>query len=548
MVNPAIETKNLSYQYPGSSTNAVINANLAIPHGSFCALIGPSGSGKSSLLFLLRGFYKEFGGQLQGTIKILGRDIKNDSIATLGQTVGIVFQNPALQLHQLRVIDEVASAPMYHGLPYKECQTRATNLVDKFLGKDFYSRSPADLSGGEQQKTALAASLSLNAEILLLDEPFSFLDQNAAHDLVRHLVDLHRQGKTIIVATHDLDLISDVATQIVVIKDGDLVLQGPPKKVFYSDLLSSILPPPLFVQASQKLKLTDRPLSWQGLLPKTTARRTRTNKTLSPTSRPLLSLKNVSFIYPDSHRGIKSVSVNVNKGEIFGLIGANGSGKTTLAKLIIGLLRPQSGQVFLDNTNVTHLPIHQRARSIGYVTQDPLDMFFETDLWKEVAAGPRFLGLPDPKSLAHQTLQELNLWKYKDVHPDSISGGEKSLLGLADIFVFNPMVLLLDVPEFGLDPKNWEKITTALRKFQAAGKTIIVITHNLEAAFFLCDTIGVVADGSLLKVAAPLEIFTNEALLKKAGLSSLPFSPLLKNIPNNVALTKELFLNSLKIK
>lgn len=537
-----LKIKNLFYKYPATNNWILKNVNLEIPQSSFFSLVGPSGSGKSTLLLLMRGFYQEIGGELKGEIQLFGQSISKIPIAALGKKIAIVFQNPALQLHQLRVIDEVASAPMYQGLPYQECLKRATTLLDKILGKNFYNRSPQELSAGQQQRVALAASLALDAEVLLLDEPFSFLDERADKELIELLTELHQKGKTIIVATHDIAQIAGFSTHIGLMNDGELVLSGSPKEVLYADKFSSVIPPPLFVQVAKERKFVNQFLSWNILMPKIKINKIKRQKTAHGRKKITLSLENITFSYPESKNGLKNINLDIYEGEIFGLLGENGSGKTTIAKIILGLLKPQKGKIILDGKDITRISTEARAKNIGYVTQDPLDMFFETNLWDEVAAGPRFLEMVEPKKLAEKTLKQFNLWQYKERHPDSISGGEKSRLGIADIVVNNTLILLLDEPEFGLDPKSWEEIEEFLKKLKKTGKTIIVITQDLEASFFLCDRIGIVKEGQVMKVGYPVEIFKNESLLNKAGLVPLSFSPLLKNLPTNLTLSKEEFL------
>jgi energy-coupling factor transport system ATP-binding protein len=537
-IAPAVEVSHLYYKYSTSDNWTLQDINLRVAKGDFFGIIGPSGGGKSTLLTLLRGFYQEIGGEIKGKIKVFGKDVSKVTIGKLGQKIGIVFQNPALQLHQLRVIDEVASAPMYQGIPYEECLKRASNLVDKFLGREFYDLSPNELSAGQQQKVALAASLSLNADILLLDEPFSFLDETADKEFISLLNKLHQEGKTIIIATHDIGQIADIATSLAVIDNGKIILKGKPNTVLYSEKLSKILPPPLFVQFAQKLKLKDRPLSWKDLLLKVNMTETKSNN-LFLNTKIKLSLQNVSFSYPKTNKGVKNINFDIQTGKIMGIIGANGSGKTTLAKIILGLIKPDKGTLLLDKKDITKLPTEKRARYIGYATQDPLDMFFESNIWDEVAAGPRFLDLSNPETRAEKILKKLNLWQYKDKHPDSVSGGEKSKLGIADILVNNTNIILLDEPEFGLDLKSWEKVTDILKNLKDQGKTIIVITQDLEAAFFLCDEIAVLKNGRILKTCPSVNMFKDEVLLKEAGLPVLPFHSLLKNIPSDITLSKQ---------
>lgn len=549
MPSLAIKLEKVSYKYPGTNNWALRDINLEIPRGSFTLIVGPSGSGKSTLLLLARGFAKEYGGNLEGEIFIDGEDIAEKSIAELGSKIGLIFQNPALQLHQLRVIDEAMSAPMYQGLPYEECQKRAKNLINKILGKQFYYRSPGELSSGEQQKTALAATLSMKAEILLLDEPLSFLDSRADQEILQIILELHREGKTIIVATHDIEEFTRHATRMALLDKGKMIIEGKPEEVLYSQEIEKVLTAPLSIKTAkaliEKKKLNEKTLSWQDLLNKSVFRTTRKRKIKRKPEEKILLLGNVSYLYPETKRGVKDINLEVFQNEILGIVGANGSGKTTLAKLILGLLKPKKGKIELGEKHIVKLSISDRAKNIGYVTQDPMDMFFEVNIWDEVAAGPKFLKLSNPKNRAEKVLKDLNLWQYKEKHPDSLSGGEKSLLGLADILVNNPEILLLDEPEFGLDPKNWRKIAAKIKNLQKAGKTIIVITQDLEIAAFLCDRIALMKDGTILKVDTPKQVFSDFNLLNRAGLLPLPMFNLLNYISDGALESEEKFINEL---
>lgn len=545
----ATRFENVSYQYPGTKNRVLEDIGLKIPQGSFFVIVGPSGSGKTTLVSLARGFAQEWGGELKGKIFVDGEDIKKKNIAELGKKIGLIFQNPALQLHQLRVIDEVMSAPMYQGLPYEECQKRARTLVNKILGKKFYYRSPSELSSGEQQKTALAASLSMKAEILLLDEPLSFLDTKADQEVLKLILGLHQEGKTIVIATHDIEEVARYATQMALLDKGKLILEGKPEEVLYSPKLEEILTTPLSVKTAKALikrkKLKEKVVSWQDLLDRTNFKQVRKKKQIKKKEETILNLKNVFYSYPGTREGVKDINLKLNKNEILGIVGANGSGKTTLAKLILGLLKPKKGKIKLAGEDITKLSTFERARKIGYVTQDPMDMFFEVNILDEVAAGPKFLKLSQPKEKAEKILKKLNLWQYKEKHPDSISGGEKSLLGIGDILVNEPEILLLDEPEFGLDPKNWRKITGIIEDLRGKGKTIIVIAQDLEITTFLCDRIVLMKDGEILRQDSPKEIFTNFNLLKRAHLEPLPMFNFLNYVSGEALESEEKFIKEL---
>lgn len=261
--------------------------------------------------------------------------------------------------------------------------------------------------------------------------------------------------------------------------------------------------------------------------------------------KPILELKNISFFYPESNNGVKDVSLSISEDEILGLIGANGSGKTTLAKIILGLLKPKKGKIEFGRKEITKLDVFKRARRIGYVTQDPIEMFFENSVFEEVRAGPKFLSLFNPEKKAEKALKLLNLWHYKDKHPDSLSGGEKRLLSIADILVNDPEILILDEPEFGLDPKTWRMIAQETKELKLQGKTIVVITQDLKLATFLCDRIALMKEGKILKVGSPKEIFSDTELLQEAGLTPLPFFAFLDKIEDGALESEEKFIEAL---
>jgi|GEM_PF-948710 len=521
-MKPAISIKNLSYSYLGSVDKVLNNISLEVPQGSFFVFTGASGGGKSTLLMLLRGFSHEIGGSVSGEIFVSGYDVFKTPISKLGSTIGIVFQNPGLQLHQLKVFDEIMSAGIYRGVPLEECRKKTRRLLNDIVGEKIGEMSPEDLSGGQKQKVALAASLMFDAPIMLLDEPFSFLDVKAKKELLDILIGLNRQGKTIVIATHDIGLVAKTATGMAIIDRGGILLAGNPQEVIYSHQMAQTAGMPLFAQIVHDAGSKESPLSWNELfdiknLIKNNSIFQRKNAA-HKNKLVELSLENVGYYYSKSGFGIKNITCDFYRGEIFGIIGANGSGKSTLAKVIAGLLKSKSGRIIFNGKNFTALPDDERARHIGYATQDPLDMFFEMTVSSEVSAGPKFLHYDIIKERVEKILKEFFLWQYKSRHPDSISGGEKKRLGIADIVINDCDVILIDEPEFGLDRNNWKIICDYLRGLAGRGKTIIIITQDLEAAYLLCDRMGVVCGGELVASAAPDIIFRDRALLDRSGL------------------------------
>ena len=547
----ALELKEVNYRYPDNEKYVLKDINLKISRGLFYILTGPTGSGKTTLLMLARGFYKEYGGAFNGDIHIFGQNIKNFDIGELGSKIGIIFQNPATQLHQLRVIDEIMSSPIYQGFPWNECKARAETIINELLDKNIYYRAPNELSSGEQQKVALAACLAMECEILLLDEPFSFLDAKSTKEILNILLKLKREGKTIILSTHSLEEVSGYADRIALINSGKLISEGTTEEILYSNELKEILTSPLSIKFAKALirkrKLKKRVVNWQNLLKKIKIK-SKIGEMIENNTKQgsILKFDNISYTYPGGTKGVKNISLDIYKGEILGIVGINASGKTTLAKLALGLLKPNKGRIYLLDEDITKLDVSERAKNIGYVTQDPTEMLFEDTVLEECAFGPKCLRLENPKQLAKETLNKLGLLRYKEEYPDSLSGGEKRLLTIADILVNRPQVLILDEPEFGLDPKIFRSITCIIKKLKKEGKTIILITHNLESTIFLCDRVAVMNKGRILKVKDPIRLYKDPEFLQKSNLSSLPLFKTLKALgKNRKPLSEEKFIDFL---
>ena len=547
-----LEFQNVSYKYSGEKNWVLKDINLKIPRNSFFVLAGPSGCGKTTLLTLARGFYKEYGGAFGGDIFVSGENIKEKDIAELGSKIGIVFQDPALQLHQLRVIDEVMSALMYQNLPFEECEKRAKKIIKEILDESFCQRSPQELSCGEQQKVALAASLVMDCDILLLDEPFSFLNEKADKELMEILLKLKQKGKTIVMATHDLEQIAKYADQIALMDKGKVVLQGRSQEVLYSKELEEILTTPLLIKMGKALlskgKSQHPIVDWLDLTNKFKQEINQPKKQIEQKTnfkKDALKLNNLVFHYSDNKKGVENINLPFYEKEIVGIIGANGSSKTTLAKLVLGLLKPQQGKIELKGKDITKLSTSERAKQIGYVTQNPIDMLFEENVLKECMFGPKCLKLDNPEKRAKDTLAKMDLLKYKDKHPDSLSGGERSKLAIADILASQGAILVLDEPEFGLDIKSWQAIAQILKQIKNEGKTIIVITQDLEISLFLCDRIAIMKEGKILQIGAPKEIFCNNELLTQAQLPSLPIFQLLNLVLNEALLSEEKFVENI---
>lgn len=233
-----IEIENLHFTYAGTQSPSLQEINLTIEKGDFIILTGPSGCGKTTLCRCLNGLIPNFyNGDFEGTIEILGMDTSNRPISELARSVGFVFQNPENQLFSLSVERDIAFGPENLGLQREEIKERVEWALRVTGTENLRDYAPYELSGGQQQRVAIASVLAMRPEIIVLDEPTSFLDPKASNDLLMTISKLNdKLGITIILVEHRLDLASKYAKRVLIMNEGRILLDGPPTKVYNEDV------------------------------------------------------------------------------------------------------------------------------------------------------------------------------------------------------------------------------------------------------------------------------------------------------------------------
>ena len=233
----AIEAINVSYKYQ-DGTKALNDLNLSIEKGENVAIIGPNGAGKSTLLHHFNGLLMP----TSGKIVVLDKQVTESNLDWVRQKVGLVFQDPDDQLFARTVGEDVAFGPVNLGLPPEEVKARVKWALEATEITELENKSPNHLSGGQKKRASLAGVLAMKPEIIVLDEPMSSLDPRTASKVLRLLLQLNKElGLTLIIATHDLDLVPLFANKICVLNKGTIALQGPPAEVFgQADFIRSI--------------------------------------------------------------------------------------------------------------------------------------------------------------------------------------------------------------------------------------------------------------------------------------------------------------------
>ena len=224
-----IETKDVSYQYP-DGTSALEKVNFRAPKGKIVALLGPNGAGKSTLFLHFNGILRPSSGKVFVDDQPLKYDRK--SLMDIRQKVGIVFQNPDDQLFAPTVMEDIAFGPFNMGLNQDEVEKRVKEALRRVGMEGYEKKPPHHLSGGQKKRVAIAGILAMKPEIMVLDEPTSGLDPKGASQILRILYQLNQQGMSIVISTHDVDLVPLYASQVYIISDGQIIKEGNPPEVF----------------------------------------------------------------------------------------------------------------------------------------------------------------------------------------------------------------------------------------------------------------------------------------------------------------------------
>ncbi len=427
-------------------------------------LLGASGSGKSTLLTGLAGLLE--GGESEGELRVEGLDPR----AARDRT-GIVFQDPESSLVMGRAGDEVAFGLENRCVPANEIWPRVDQALE-MVGFPYGRERPTDaLSGGEQQRLALAAALALRPGLLLLDEPTANLDPDGAA-LVRDAIHgLPGDGRlTLLLVEHRVAEAADLVDRVIVLQAGGGVLaDGPPAEVFATrgdELMAA------------GIWVPNRPL------PK------RATKDRSEPEVVLVA-DGVGYRFPGERSlAVGPIDVRVRTSEALAITGPNGSGKSTLALLLGGLLRPSGGSVTgPDLEPIWRLPAHRLARIIGSVFQDPEHQFLAGSVREELTLAP-FQGrasAADRMRKVAELMERLHLTALAEANPFTLSGGEKRRLSVATALVGEPSVLVLDEPIFGQDRRTAVELLDLLSAQRDEGRAICFVTHDLPFADALAD-------------------------------------------------------------
>ena len=521
-----ISIENLTYYYPGFEDAVLDNINLTVEEGEFILLLGPSGCGKSTLVQCLNGIIpKVAGGDLTGEIFINKKNVRDHKVYQLSTDVGLVFQNPDTQLFGLTVEEDVAFGPENLGIEREGIRARVKHSLETVGLKDLKDRFTFTLSGGEKQRTAIAGNLAMEPKILVLDEPTSDLDPAGTKEVFETLKHLNRDRRiTIILIEHKIDEVMGLADRSVVMDKGRIILDGKTCDIFSQnlDVLEEIgIHLPQLMGISSLLEV--RPsygdiVSGLGSLD-------GSFKDLPAASHPARGVpqvvfENVEFGYHDGNLALKGVNLEIRRGEFVALIGPNGSGKTTLLSCLIGLNRPTAGRILINGQDIRKRGVAEQAQVVGYLFQNPDYQLFTDSVHEEVAFGlkNRQSRPDDIEKRVDQALEMMELSQYRDRHPHSLSRGQRQRLAVASILSMEPDIIVLDEPTTGQDRGHLNKFLARMKMLNEAGKTIILISHDMGVVAEYASRTIVMKDGGILMDAGTREVFSRPDILGEASI------------------------------
>ncbi|MFQ6126296.1 MAG: ABC transporter ATP-binding protein [Candidatus Heimdallarchaeota archaeon] len=532
-----IMMEDVSFTYKGSDRPALKNINLTVKQGEIVMISGPAGAGKTTLCNTLNGLVPHFfRGKLSGKVVIQGLETKKHTIAYLSHRVGLLFQDPAAQLVAPTVEDEVAFGAENYGISREEIMARVKEAMKMVRIEKYATHSPHRLSGGEQQACALAAVAAMRPQIYVLDEPTSNLDPIGSFHVLELVTELaRRENKTIIIVEHKMEELLPLIDRLIILNEGEIILEGPPRELLENvDRMDQIgLKPPQVTLLAERLQKAGAEIStW----PITVEEAVETfSKIFSHKKREeitplkeqivepqeeIIRAENLWHIYEDGTEALRGVNVKFYHGEFVGIIGQNGSGKTTLVKHFNGLLRPTKGRVIVDGIDTYDIPIPTLAKKVGYAFQNPDFQICKSTVQEELAFGPKNLKLPQEEidKRAKEVADALGLKDVFDANPFSLSKGERQKVAVASILAMQPDVLIIDEPTTGQSPGVGRQMMEFYKHLNEAGKTIIVITHDMNLAAEYAQRIIVLKDGKLLLDGPTREVYAQTETLQTSFL------------------------------
>ena len=440
-MEPIIEFCDYSFKYRAQKEPTLKEINLKIYPGEKVLIVGPSGSGKSTLAHCLNGLVPfSYPGESSGSLKIKGKDPKEEGIFGISKLVGTVLQDTDGQFIGLTVAEDIAFSLENECMDQKEMMQRVNETARELDLEKLLDHAPGELSGGQKQRVSMAGVMVDRVEVLLFDEPLANLDPATGKQTIELIDEIQQKtDTTVVIIEHRLeDVLWRNVDRIILMKDGGILADLRPDELLSTGLLGEngireplyltamryagveILPEKkpshvdsVIINESDRIKLH----SWFHAQPVAEKESEKA---------PLLEVKNLSFGYTKEHQTLRNVSLSVKKGEMVSIVGKNGAGKSTFSKLVCGFETPDSGEILFDGRDLLQENIRHRAKHIGYVMQNPNQMISKTMIFDEVALSLKNTGKSDAeiREKVEETLKICGLYPFRNWPISALSFGQ----------------------------------------------------------------------------------------------------------------------------
>lgn len=507
--------KNLSFCYPWQENASLDELSFSVERGQFVAIIGASGSGKTTLMRQFKTVLAPHG-RCSGELLFCGTPLAHVGLREQSAKIGFLLQSPENQLVTDKVWHELAFGLESLGCDTKVIRARVAEMASFFGIESWFYKNVTELSGGQKQILNLAAIMAMQPEVLILDEPTSWLDPIAAGEFISVLGKINRElGTTVILTEHRLDEVFPLCDRVLVMDKGKIVCEGTPRETgeWLRDTGHSMffsMPVPMRVYAAIPNEL---------VCP-TTVRDGRTwlddyaaihtigavpeHEAAKQSDKTAIALDGVWFRYEKALTDVaKGLSLKVNKGEFLAIVGGNGAGKTTALSIIAGHNKPYRGKV-------------QTNGSLVLLPQNPQTLFAKKTVFEDLKEMRRRTDDGFEGRLAYVS----RICRLEDLlkrHPYDLSGGEMQRAALAKVLLAEPEILLLDEPTKGMDAEFKQELAEILRSLTARGITIVMVSHDLEFCAENAQRSTLIFDGRVVSEGTPREFFGENSFYTTAA-------------------------------
>ena len=530
----AVEIDGLTYTYPGAAQPTLRNISLQIEQGDFLAVVGNNGCGKSTLCKVLNGLIPHFiTGEMEGKAVVGGLYTRKSEVAVLARKVGYVYQDFENQIVRPTVLDDASYSCLNYAFPdYLDRGRDALELCGlKGREEDYVWQ----LSGGQTHLLALAGAVSLQPDILILDEPIAQLDPMHADRIYGVLRELNETyGKTIIVIEHHTEYIADYCRHVMLMKDGQVQWMLPTDEALrrVEELEACNIFPPQVTRAAHRMRAAGK-LAALAALPTTVEQGKAAFASLNHCPRPLarsgpareeavVAFQGVRLAYRSVKGAPREVfhdlNLEIHRGEKVALIGSNGAGKSTLMKLMVGLLRPGEGTVSLFGEPIGEKRAEDLSRQISLVYQNPEEMFIKDSIRGDIAYAMQVRQVPRWEQRTEDLLARFRLTDLAQRDGRLMSGGQMRRASLAIGIALDPGILLLDEPTANLDIATRREILSVLEEMKGITETAVIATHDMQLVCQWADRIIVLSGGKVVADGTRDEVFSQREVVDQVGI------------------------------